>query len=202
MAQEKLKIPEWLTRLLEPQTNFYALLNRQAETTLSGMEALERWLASGAGERCQIVRDLEHTADEQKLDLQRKLAASFVTPFDREDIYDLSLMIDEVINSAKNTCRQIEALHFCPRDPFLMQMASVIVTGSRALVNAFRDLRGNPAETEKQALLARKCETAFAKLHRQALQEVITCNDFKIVVCTMEVYRCLAERREPHREGG
>jgi len=85
MGQTLQKTTSWLTRFFEPKTDFYALLKAQADTTLQGMVAFEEWLNNGASGRCQIVRDLEKEADTLRLDLERKLVESFVTPFDREE---------------------------------------------------------------------------------------------------------------------
>ena len=109
---------------------FFQLLKEQASTTLKGIEALEIWLSAGASERCQVVRDLEHQADEQKLILQKRLVESFVTPVDREDLYDLSVRLDEVINAAKNAAREVEALNFCPRDDYLAEMSRTLKEGT------------------------------------------------------------------------
>src|ERR1700727_968666 len=100
----------WLAKLLEPKVDFFAMLSSQAATTLAGVVALEDWISNGAHGRCQKVRALKNEADELKLELGRKLAESFITPIDREDLYDLSGFLDEVINSAKAVAREIEAM--------------------------------------------------------------------------------------------
>ncbi|MGH9548738.1 MAG: DUF47 domain-containing protein, partial [Terriglobales bacterium] len=110
MVAEKGRSGNWLGRLFEPRIDFYALLKHQADKTLEGMEALEEWIAKGAEERCQRVRDLENEADDLKMLIERSLVDAFVTPFDREDIYDLSIRLDEVINCAKSIVREMEAL--------------------------------------------------------------------------------------------
>src|SRR5690348_3227265 len=95
-------------KVFEPKVDFYALLSQQANKTLEGMEALAEWMRSDSNERCQTVRVLEEEADQLKFQLGQKLVESFVTPIDREDIYDLSGRLDEVINAAKATLREME----------------------------------------------------------------------------------------------
>lgn len=178
-------------RFRDTDTDFYALLVAQSLTTLKGIEALEEWLTHGASERCQIVRDLEHEADEQKAELQRRLVESFVTPFDREDIYDLSVRLDEVINAAKTTAREVEALNYCPRDDRLAEMARTLVEGSRCLHNAFSQLSTNLTEAAAQAALARKSENRMEKIYRMGMRELFELNDFKTILRTVEVYRTM-----------
>lgn len=182
-----------VARFFAPRIDFYALLVAQADTTLRGVEGLETWLSTGAAERCQVVRDLEHHGDELKASLQSKLAESFVTPFDREDIYDLSVRLDEVLNSAKNSAREVEALNYCPRDSSLSEMARNLVEGSRCLYNSFRNLNVNLEEASAQAKLARKSENRFEKVYRQAMRELFELNDFKTILRTLEVYRTMVQ---------
>lgn len=158
---------------------------------MEGMEALQNWLLDGAEERCQIVRDLEKEADDIKLDLQRKLVDAFVTPFDREDIYDLSNRLDEVINAAKATVREIEALAVSPDDAYLREMAATLVEGTRCLVNSFANLKANLPESDRQATLARKAENRLSRLYRTAVRELFQLDDLKKILRTVEVYRCL-----------
>jgi len=186
-----LKKKTGLSRFFEPRIDFYALLLGQADTTLKGVEALETWLLTGAYERCQLVRDLEHQGDEQKAALQIKLSESFITPFDREDIYDLSISLDEVLNSAKDSAREVEALNYCPRDSTLPEMARTLVEGTRCLYNSFRNLNVNLSEAAAQASLARKSETRFEKMYRHAMRDLFDVNDFKTILRTLEVYRTM-----------
>lgn len=191
MSSENSKNPDWLKRMLQPRINFYALLSEQARTTAEGMEALGDWIEKGAIDRCQLVRDLEHRADQQKLLLQKQLANSFITPFDREDIYDLSTQLDEVINAAKSTVREIEALNYCPFDPRLGEMAKILSEGSRCLLRAFENLGNNLDEASQQAKLARKSENRFEKVYRVGMQELFEMNDVKTILRTVEVYRAM-----------
>lgn len=178
----------WLSRVFEPKTDFFALLNIQSATTLDGIIALDAWINEGTFDRCQKVRDLENDADEHKLELERKLVESFITPFDREDIHDLSIKLDEVINSAKTIVREIEALDFRSSDSYLKEMAATLVEGTRCLNQAFTHLQGNAVEASNQANLARKSEKRFAKIYRQAMKNLFTLDDFKTLLKTREVY--------------
>jgi hypothetical protein len=191
MANERAKKGGWLSQLFEPRIDFYALMNAHAQTVLAGMEALEQWMHHGANVRCQQVRDLENHADEQKLDLERKLVEAFVTPFDREDIYDLSIVLDEVINSAKYIAREMEALEMKLEDPYLDEMAATLVEGTRCLLQSFAHLPTNLQEAANQATLARKSENRLARVYRTAMRDLYRNDDFKMILKTSEVYRIM-----------
>lgn len=181
----------WFRRIFAPPVDFYELLNKQAAKTLEGMEALQEWISNGAGERGQTVRDLEREADELKLDLERKLVDSFITPLDREDIYDLSARLDEVINAAKATVREMEALEITAAVPYLLEMSQILVEGTRCLALSFAALRNDPGEASQQAFLSRKSENRFTKVYRQAMRQLFTLDDCKEILKVREVYRTM-----------
>jgi uncharacterized protein len=186
----------WFVRLFEPKVDFHGLLVKHAEKTLEGVEALSEWIRRGANDRCQIVRDLENEADDIKMSLERKLVDSFVTPIDREDIYDLVFRMDEVINAAKSTVREIEAMDVSPEDTQMAEMAGILEEGTRCLVLSFRALKPDPQEAASQALLSRKSENRFTKVYRLAMQQLFVYDDFKKVLKTREVYRSMMQVAE------
>jgi uncharacterized protein len=185
------KKDNWLSKLFEPHVNFYALLQNQSQTTLEGMLALEDFMAEGEPQFAQKVRELERHADEQKLLLERKLTDSFVTPFDREDIYDISVYMDEIINSAKATVREVEAMDISPKQTQFKEMASTLIEGTRCINNCFKHLNKNLKQATEEAQLARKSENRFNKNYRAAMKQLLLQDDFKLIFKTTEVYRSM-----------
>lgn len=192
--------PKWLFgRLVEPTHDFYEMLNKQAAKTLEGVRALEDWVNDDdCVERCQTVRDLENEADALKLDLGKKLTESFITPFDREDIYDLSQLLDEVINGAKGVVREIEAYEVKPSNkaPAITELVAILVEGTQCLVLAFASLRHDQQESYNQAMLARKAENRLTKAYRSAVRQLLVEDDLKLIMRVKEVYRSLLENGE------
>lgn len=183
-------------RVFNPPVDFYALLETQAAKTLEGVLALHAWIDSGDESHCQRVRDLEKEADQLKLGLEKQLVESFVTPFDREDIYDLSARLDEVINGAKYVVREIEALELSLQDSNLRSMSEVLVEGTRCLHLSFANLKSNLKEASEQAFLARKSETRFSKIYRQSMRQLFAIDDVIKILKTREVYRYLLQASE------
>lgn len=181
----------WFSRLVGPENDFYSMLTEQAKITLAGVEALETWINEGAIERCQTVRDLEHKADNHKLRLEAMLVESLITPIDREDIYDLSHRLDEVINSAKRTVREMEALEVHAEGTALSKMAGTLVEGARCLLVSFTHLDSDLSEAANQAALARKADNKLEKIYRKTMPELFLLDDIKTIMKTAEVYRTM-----------
>ena len=193
MAAEKKAHLHWFSGVFEPTVDFYELLNRQADKTLEGVQALAKWLKEDGTERCQVVRDLEKEADEMRLDLERKLVKSFVTPFDREDIYELSATMDEVINSAKDVVREMEAMEVTSQGTRLVEMADMLVEGTTCIRNSIHALRKDLGAAGDQAIQSRKTDTRAAKIYRSAMQELLETDDFKKIFRVKEVYKVMME---------
>lgn len=188
-----MKPVDFFKQFFREKVDFYALLTEQGETTLAGMVALKDWIEAGAEGRCQTVRDYEHKADEQKLDLLEKITATLVTPLDREDIYDLSDRLDGVINGAKATARQIEALGYIPRDETLAKMAAVLVNGTDDIVKAINSLESDLKTASDIAYKLKKKERKLETLYREAMHELIQGEDYKHIIRSMDVYRTMLD---------
>jgi uncharacterized protein Yka (UPF0111/DUF47 family) len=157
------------------------------------MEELQKWLEAGASGRCETVRALEKEADQIGIEIEQKLVDTFITPIDREDIYDLSDRLDDVIDGAKMTVREVEALEIHEEDHHVKEIAAALVEGTRCLVNAVDALQSNLPLATEQATLARRSENRVTKLYRQAMRELFALDDLKKIQKTKELYNSFLE---------
>jgi len=159
----------WLKSRLLPETpDFYSLLVAQCEVTASGTRRLVEFLRDDDPVQGAEVRRLEHEGDrvrERNLDI---LHRSFATPMDPEDFYDAVMSIDEILNYAKTSVREIEILGLAP-DEDMVAMACQIDTGAQALLEGVRALQHEPQTAARCSERARKTEREIEKLYRQAL---------------------------------
>ncbi|TQK69405.1 hypothetical protein FBY23_1171 [Nocardioides sp. SLBN-35] len=87
-------------RLRPVDTSFYDLFTQSAQHLVGGAELLAEMLSessdkAGVAER---MRAAEHAADETTHAIVKKVNSTFVTPFDREDIYALGSGLDDVMD--------------------------------------------------------------------------------------------------------
>jgi predicted phosphate transport protein (TIGR00153 family) len=87
-------------RFRPADTTFYDLFTRSAGHLVAGAELLAEMLGEGNDREviAQKMRDAEHAADETTHDIVRRVNTTFVTPFDREDIYALASELDDVMD--------------------------------------------------------------------------------------------------------
>jgi predicted phosphate transport protein (TIGR00153 family) len=81
-------------------SSFYDLFSEAAGHLVVGAQLLSEMLADGnsRAEIAQRMREAEHAADETTHSIVRRVNSTFVTPFDREDIYSLASALDDVMD--------------------------------------------------------------------------------------------------------
>ncbi len=86
--------------LIPRERRFYDLFERQATTIVRSADLLEQALTDAAElpARQREIKDLEHLGDEITHEIVAALHRTFVTPFDREDIYALAAGMDDIID--------------------------------------------------------------------------------------------------------
>jgi uncharacterized protein len=80
--------------------SFYAFFNQAALNLVRGSELLSELALPGA-DIARIAEDLidvEHDSDRITHDVYNKINSTFITPFDREDIYRLASNLDDVMD--------------------------------------------------------------------------------------------------------
>jgi predicted phosphate transport protein (TIGR00153 family) len=87
-------------RLTPQDTAFFEMLTASANNLVRGVEAAAKIFAPGADHAAigEEVRKIEHDEDEVTHGILRKLNSTFVTPFDRDDIYRLAGRLDDVMD--------------------------------------------------------------------------------------------------------
>ncbi len=88
-------------RLTPRDTTFFDLLAALAQHNVTGANLLAELLGAGRAEREDVSRrmtEAEHVADDATHSIMRRLNQTFVTPFDRDDIYGLASALDDCMD--------------------------------------------------------------------------------------------------------
>lgn len=88
-------------RLTPRETSFFDLLADSAQHLVTGAHLLGELLGADRIARKDIARriqDAEHAADEATHSIMRRLNQTFITPFDRDDIYLLASSLDDCMD--------------------------------------------------------------------------------------------------------
>ncbi|MCC7009078.1 MAG: DUF47 domain-containing protein [Acidobacteria bacterium] len=97
-------------RLFPRDEQFFDLYNQMAGEIRAAAELLERLLAADPPDITIVsrIRDAEHRCDTMTHDAIQRLHRTFVTPFDREDLYGLATTLDTVMDAIDHAASLVE----------------------------------------------------------------------------------------------
>jgi hypothetical protein len=177
------------------QNVFIKLIRDQATLTLEGMDALKAYMTGEDPAAASNLKLKEKEADEARRILIDELNKTFITPFDREDIFALSRTIDDVLDYAYSTMTEMEILKVEPT-PYMQRMASLLRDAAYELSMAVNRLEEHPGVSNDHAQRAKALENRVEDVYREALADLFGgVEDIKHVVNMLklrEVYRHLS----------
>src|SRR5512136_3391376 len=174
---------------------FIKMIQDQAKLTLQGMEALKAYMGGQDPNAAANLTKSEKEADEARRILIDELNKTFVTPFDREDIFNLSRTIDDVLDYAYSTVSEMEILKVKPT-PFMQRIASLLRDAAYELSMAAVQLDEHPGVANDHAQRAKALENRVEEVYREALADLFSgAEDVRHLVKMLklrEVYRHLS----------
>lgn len=171
---------------------FIGLLIKQSQITAEGLSILEDCIRKLDEESLDTMKSKEYEGDEVRRVLIDELHKTFVTPLDREDIYNISHHIDEMLDYAHTTIQQMIILQV-DSDDYLDRMVALNRQAADEMAMAMLRLQENPLVALEHARRTRKLESEVEHIYRKAIADLFTkAKDFKPL---MEMLR----RREVYR---
>jgi predicted phosphate transport protein (TIGR00153 family) len=82
------------------------------------------------------IKSVEHECDEIAHSVSTKLNKSFITPFDREDIYSLAMALDDVCDYIDASARAIVMYDIHGNDKYAQELAAILVKQADEVHNA------------------------------------------------------------------
>lgn len=177
------------------QSIFIKLIHDQASLTLAGLDALKAYMDGQNGAAAKDLITKEKEADEIRRILIYELNKTFITPFDREDIFALSRTIDDVLDYAYSTLNEMEILKV-RSTPFMQRIASLLRDAAFELLQAVDRLEDHPGVANEHAQRAKALENRIEDVYREALADLFSgAEDTKHIMKMLkqrEVYRHLS----------
>ncbi len=174
---------------------FIHLIHEQASLTLEGIELLKSYILFPAKSLADELTAKEKEADESRRILIDELNRTFITPFDREDIFALSRAIDDILDYAYSTMTEIVILKV-DTTKYMVQICTLLRDATFELLSAIDRLTDHPGVAQEHARRAKALENQVEAVYREALADLFTdVNDVPTIVKIMklrEVYRHLS----------
>jgi predicted phosphate transport protein (TIGR00153 family) len=161
-----MNIDSFLKFFVPKDHSFFPLFEKDAQNLVKATELLKELLGSTEIEEHERyykeIRDVEHIGDEITIKTYEQLNKSFITPFDREDIHELTANIDDVVDSINGIARRICLYKPKKMMPIYIEMADLIYEGAKEIEAAIHCLKDPVANKEK---ITRACAKVRAIEH-------------------------------------
>jgi len=160
-------------RLTPQKREFFTLFNQAASNAREIARLLVELLAEWPGnkERLRDIRESEHEGDRLTREVINLLNRTFVTPFDRDDMFRLATVIDDICDHVDEAADDIDAYEVTEVPPRAREQGDVIYRAAARLCDAIELLEGF-GDAQKHLFALRELEDEGDRLQREAVAEL------------------------------
>jgi predicted phosphate transport protein (TIGR00153 family) len=182
--------------LVPQRKEFFQLFNQASANAVAISRALVDLLAqapNGSHERIRDIKDLEHEGDRLTHEVVNLLNRTFVTPFDRDDMYRLAGALDDICDHVDEAAGNIVGYGVREIRPAARAQGDVILRAASKLQEAVARLDGFK-DSSRQLMELRSLEDEGDHLNREAVSELFrTVDDAIAIIRWKDIHEALEE---------
>jgi len=173
--------------LFPVKRDFYKMISDQAIATTGGIKKLYNWLNSRSEEDYKLLFSQAAEVDRIRFDMEKNLIEAFMTPFDRQDIYSLSVEMARIFEYAKSTLQELDAFGVSA-DSTILKMVQQLNVGTDQLAEAMGLLKEDTLKSQIQIVNIRKVQLIIEEDYRAGMVELFRSTDLMYAMKCREVY--------------
>ena len=158
-------------RLIPRDEQFFDLFSKMADEIRKAATQLETMLASDPPDAAMadVIKDAEHRCDTLTHDAIQRLHRTFITPFDREDLYALATSLDNVMDSIDHAATLVRLYRIRELPPGARELAH-IVSSSAGNLHAALDALAARTPVLPHAVEINRLENDADRAYQTAVQ--------------------------------
>ena len=163
-------------RLAPQESSFFDLFAQSAANLVVACDLMASLVAAPTELRPGIgaqIRQAEHAGDDLTHRIYRQLNSTFVTPFDREDIYRLASSMDDVMDFVEAAADLIVLYGVIELPDGVSAQCDVLQRGAAIAAEAMPRLRGLK-DLEEYWIEANRLENEADQIHRRLLARLFS----------------------------
>ncbi len=185
------------------EDTFIRQLKLQAEKTVNCIEFLEKNLDSITDQTIKEKKKIIDEIIDIKSILMDDLHNTFITPIDREDIYNISIALFEMAYYSLTTLEEM-FLFEVKSDEFIKTMVEKVKMEAIEIYKAIERLKKNPRVADEHLIKVTKMETRIDKIYRDAVKillgdKQLLASELQRVLHTREIYRHISNMSDHAR---
>ena len=170
-------------RLIPREEKFFADFQALADELKRGARLLEEMLAPEhpAWDKADEIKEAEHKCDQLTHEIIQRLNRTFVTPLDREDIFNLARSLDDVMDAIDAAATVVRLYHIDSVRPGARELARLVSNSVEQVVRAVEALEGKRGVAEC-AVEINRLENEADRAHQAAVQALFRDEKDAIVI--------------------
>lgn len=166
-------------RLIPREESFFDLFEEMALKVQVGADQLLDLLTNytDLDRKADRIVDTEHEGDELTHEVMRRLNTTFVTPFDREDIYRLASSLDDILDHIEAAADLLQLHKIEQPLPQMVQLAETLSLAAGKTATAMPGLR-NMKNMEEYWVEINRLENEGDRSYRRTIAELFS-GDYK-----------------------
>lgn len=179
-------------KIFPKKYDFFLLLLEQSKANYQVIHALERWIKDNDKTVENALFLKKNEADKIRFKLEHDLVEAFTTPFDRQDLYSISVEMSKIIDCSISIFKTIKTLNI-EVDSTIIGMSSLLSQGALELSEAILVLESKPAEFQSKIESIRLAQNSMEDIYIAGLSELFSKKDTILILKYKEVYDFLKE---------
>ena len=169
--------------LLPRDEQFFELYGQLAQEIRNAATLLETMFAGDPVDESKVdqIKDAEHRCDALTHDVIQRLHRTFVTPFDREDLYALASALDNVMDSIDHAATLVRLYHITRLRPGTRELVH-IVTSSTDRIHAALDALAAHKPVQPHAVEINRLENEADRAYQAAVKTLFETETDPIVI--------------------
>jgi len=183
---------------LPKKTDFLRLFDSASANIVRGTQLFRDILDDPTDLKAKVekLKEVEHEGDRITHEALAKLNATFITPFDREDIHSLASRLDDILDSTDAAAQRLVLYKIETIPPHLKALARLLVASAEQVHKAVVVLHDGKRYSEAMTACVEinRLENEADVLHREALGDLFAnATDAIQVIKLKDLYAFLEE---------
>lgn len=165
---------------------FFDLFNKMADEIREAAGLLEQMLATDPPDltKVDVIKDIEHRCDALTHDTIQRLHRTFVTPFDREDLYALASSLDNVMDRIDAAAAIVRLYRIEALPPGTRELTRTVLQSADRLHSALKSLEAK-TPVHPHAVEINRLENEADRAYQIAIQSLFDTetDPIKLIKC-------------------
>lgn len=162
--------------LIPKEEKFFILFQEMTKLLIEGAQLLKELTENydKIEDFQKKIKDIEHEGDKKTHEIIQKLNKTFITPIDREDIYDLAAALDDILDLIDASAQRMSLYKIDSITSECRSFAFIILKSCQALDRAVRKMDKKHEEVNESFVEINELENEADRVLRESLGKLFS----------------------------